>query len=161
MQNNYNRILHHEKLKTALSSHSDKKVGFTNGCFDIIHAGHLKYLNEAKSLCNILVVAVNSDESVKRLKGEKRPIVTLGERMAVLAGLRSVDYVTWFNEDTPYNLIKFLKPDILMKGGDWPISKIIGSDIVLEAGGVVESLSYKENVSTTDIIEKIIDLFCK
>ena len=136
-------------------------VAFTNGCFDIIHLGHIRYLNKAKTLCDSLVVGVNSDNSVKRLKGNTRPIIPLSERMEILAALSSVDYVTWFDEDTPYTLIKLLKPDMLIKGGDWSKDQIVGSDIVLQAGGIVKSLNYEEYCSTTNIIEKIIDLYSK
>ena len=141
------------KIRNKLN---DKKVVFTNGCFDIIHAGHIAYLEEAKSLGDILVVGLNSDSSVKRLKGEKRPIVSENERKYVLESIKFIDYVFIFEEDTPYNLIKSIRPDILVKGGDWDISEIVGADIVLENGGEVKKLLFKEGLSTSNIIEKIL-----
>jgi D-beta-D-heptose 7-phosphate kinase/D-beta-D-heptose 1-phosphate adenosyltransferase len=132
-----------------------KKVVFTNGCFDIIHAGHIHYLREAKSLGDVLIVAINSDSSIKRLK-PGRPIVPQGERIEVISALQMVDYVTVFDEDTPYNLIKLLRPDILVKGGDWKRENIVGADLVEE----VYSLSYYEGISTTKIIETILERFC-
>ncbi|MCA1933267.1 MAG: D-glycero-beta-D-manno-heptose 1-phosphate adenylyltransferase [Calditerrivibrio sp.] len=137
-----------------------KKIVFTNGCFDILHIGHLKYLEEAKKLGDILVVGVNSDESVRRLKGDKRPINSLKERLIMLDALKYVDYVTFFEEDTPYNLIKDILPDILVKGGDWKIEAIVGSDIVIKNGGKVLSLSYEEGFATTNIIEEIVRRYC-
>jgi rfaE bifunctional protein nucleotidyltransferase chain/domain len=146
--------------KTIETKFKNKKVVFTNGCFDILHSGHLKYLFNAKNLGDILIVAVNSDDSVKRLKGKKRPIVSLKDRMEMLAGLKPVDFVTWFEEDTPYNIIKILKPNILVKGGDWPIEKIVGHDIVIKNGGEVKSLNFEEGYSTTNIVEEIIKRHC-
>jgi len=154
------RVLSPERLKDRLKDIKGKVV-FTNGCFDILHIGHLRYLEEAKKLGDVLIVGVNSDESVKRLKGEKRPINKLNERMEMLAGLKPVDYVTYFEEDTPYNLIKLLLPDILVKGGDWKVGEIIGSDIVLGNKGEVFSLNFEENFATTNIIEEIIRKYCK
>lgn len=107
-----------------------KKVVFTNGCFDLVHAGHLKVLEWAKRQGDILVVALNSDASVRRLKGERRPILSLADRAALMAALKPVDFVTWFSEDTPRVLIRFLKPDILVKGGDWAPGSIVGSEFV-------------------------------
>jgi len=132
-----------------------KKIVFTNGCFDIIHAGHIQYLREAKALGDILVVAMNSDSSVKRIK-PKRPIVPQEQRVIVLSALEMVDYVTVFNEETPYETIKILQPDILVKGGDWKIEDIVGNDIVKE----VYSLPYREGLSTTAIIEEIKKRYC-
>lgn len=132
-----------------------KKVVFTNGCFDIIHRGHVSYLNEAKSLGDILVLGLNSDRSVKRLKGESRPVNTEEDRKFVLENLKSIDFVVIFEEDTPYNLIQLLKPDVLVKGGDWKASDIIGSDIVLDLGGEVKSLNFIDGFSTTSTIDKI------
>ena len=134
----------------------NKKVVFTNGCFDIIHAGHVQYLQQAKELGDILIVGLNSDDSVKRLKGSSRPINNQQDRKIVLEALRSVDYVLIFEEDTPYNLINQIKPDVLVKGGDWKVEQIVGSDIVLENGGEVKSLLFIDGASTTSIIEKIL-----
>jgi D-beta-D-heptose 7-phosphate kinase/D-beta-D-heptose 1-phosphate adenosyltransferase len=128
-----------------------KKIVFTNGCFDIIHIGHIRYLKEAKKLGHVLIVGLNSDLSVKKLK-PNRPINTETHRAEVLASIEMVDYVTIFDEDTPYELIKFLRPHVLVKGGDWKEEDIIGSDIVSE----VYSLPYVHGISTTEIISKII-----
>ncbi|MDD4310580.1 MAG: D-glycero-beta-D-manno-heptose 1-phosphate adenylyltransferase [Candidatus Cloacimonetes bacterium] len=143
----------------AASLHRDnKKIVFTNGCFDILHAGHVLYLESAKQLGDILVLGLNSDASVKRLKGETRPIVAQYERSIVIAALEAVDYVVIFDEDTPYQLIKLIQPDVLVKGGDWTVDKIIGSDIVQSYGGDVKSLCYEDGVSSTSIIDKILNL---
>ena len=136
------------------------QVVFTNGCFDILHVGHARYLKEAKRLGDYLVVAVNSDASVRGLKGEKRPIVPEGERMEMLASLECVDYVTCFDEPDPYNTIKTLKPDFLVKGGDWGEEEIIGSDIVRENGGDVLRIPFVEGASSTNIVERIIERYC-
>lgn len=128
-----------------------KKIVFTNGCFDIIHIGHVRYLREAKKLGDVLVIGLNSDSSVSRIK-PGRPINTENHRSEVLSSLEMVDYVAIFSEDTPYELIKHLKPDVLVKGGDWKKEDIVGSDIVPE----VYSLPYIKGVSTTEIINKII-----
>ncbi|MCB5249951.1 MAG: D-glycero-beta-D-manno-heptose 1-phosphate adenylyltransferase [Candidatus Cloacimonadales bacterium] len=132
------------------------KIVFTNGCFDIIHSGHVIYLEEAKSLGDVLILGLNSDTSVKRLKGENRPINNQNDRAIVLSGLSSVDYVVIFEKDDPYDIIHALQPDVLVKGGDWKIEDIIGSDIVLEKGGEVISLSFIEGKSTTNIIKKVV-----
>jgi rfaE bifunctional protein nucleotidyltransferase chain/domain len=137
-----------------------KKIVFTNGCFDLIHTGHTRYLAKAKSFGDILIVAVNSDSSVRMIKGEKRPINTEAERMETLAALESVDFVASFHEPDPYRLIKELQPDILVKGGDWPIEKIIGRDIVEARGGKVINVGYIEGQSTTGIIERILKKHC-
>ncbi len=132
-----------------------KKLVFTNGCFDIIHRGHVSYLNRAKALGDYLVVALNSDESVKRLKGEGRPINKLVDRAYVIANLKAVDFVVSFEEDTPFEIISAIIPDILVKGGDWDINNIVGRDVVESHGGKVYSLPYIENYSTTGIINKM------
>ncbi len=137
-------------LKTARG-----KIVFTNGVFDIIHRGHIEYLSEAKSYGDILVVGLNSDSSVKRIKGDNRPINNEDDRAFVLLNLKPVDYVVVFTEDTPYNLIKAIQPDVLVKGGDWEVKDIVGSDIVLNGGGKVFSLRFVDNYSTTGIIKKI------
>ncbi len=131
------------------------KVVFTNGCFDILHAGHVLYLDEAKSLGDILVVGLNSDASVKRLKGPTRPINNQYDRALVLSALKSVDYVLIFDEDTPYRLIQEIVPNVLVKGGDWKPEDIVGADIVLEHGGIVKSLSFMVGQSTTAILQKL------
>jgi len=136
-------------------SETHKKIVFTNGCFDILHAGHVLYLQAAKELGDILIVGLNSDSSVKRLKGDSRPINNEHDRAIVLAGLASVDYVVIFEEDTPYELIKKIQPDVLVKGGDWAVEYIVGHDIVQKKGGMVKSLLFVDGKSTTDIIKKI------
>jgi len=136
-----------------------KKIVFTNGCFDILHAGHVRYLAQAKKQGDILVVALNSDNSVKRVKGAKRPIVPLKERTEVIAALDAVDYVTSFNEETPYQVISLLKPDVLVKGGDWKKDQIIGADIVLKNGGKVKSIRYHKGKSTTHLIKRILESY--
>lgn len=127
-----------------------KKIVFTNGCFDILHIGHVRYLKEAKALGDILVIGLNSDKSVSTIKPD-RPVNPQDQRAEVLASLEVVDYVTLFDEDTPYELIKLLKPDVLVKGGDWKKEDIVGSDIAKET----RSLPYIHGISTTEIIEKI------
>lgn len=138
-----------------------KRIVFTNGVFDIIHRGHVEYLIEAKNLGDILIVGLNSDISVKMIKGDKRPIVAEENRAFVLANLKPVDYVVIFSEDTPYNTIKRIVPDILVKGADWDEDKIVGSDIVKQSGGVIKRITFVENNSSTNIIEKIIQLYTK
>ena len=131
------------------------KLVFTNGCFDILHRGHIAYLNEARSLGDLLIIGLNSDSSVKKLKGSNRPYNNENDRAFVLNNLKAVDYIILFSEDTPYNLIKDIKPDYLVKGGDWKEGEIVGSDIVKEYGGKVISLKYIDNYSTTSFINKI------
>lgn len=130
------------------------KVVFTNGCFDLLHKGHITYLEKARKQGSILVVALNSDDSVKRLKGPQRPVNRLEDRMEVVASLESVDYVTWFEEDTPLELIVMLRPDVLVKGGDWKTSQIVGSAQVRSWGGTVKSLPYVEGHSTTRLLQR-------
>jgi rfaE bifunctional protein nucleotidyltransferase chain/domain len=134
--------------------HGDRIV-FTNGCFDIIHIGHVLYLEQAKALGNRLIVGINSDASVRRLKGEHRPINDLNGRTHVIAALASVDLVIAFDDETPYALIAGLRPDTLVKGGDWAADQIVGSDIVLAGGGEVKSLRFVDGYSTTAIEQKI------
>ncbi|HXI09987.1 MAG TPA: D-glycero-beta-D-manno-heptose 1-phosphate adenylyltransferase [Thermodesulfobacteriota bacterium] len=145
-----------EDLKTARKR--GKKVVFTNGCFDIIHAGHVRYLKKARSLGDMLVVGLNSDSSVKAIKGESRPIVPQNERAEVLSALSSVDRVVIFNETTPEKLIKAIRPDILAKGADWAAKDIVGADIVRENGGKVSRITLVKGRSTTNIIKKILTL---
>jgi rfaE bifunctional protein nucleotidyltransferase chain/domain len=157
----------HNKIKTVqevrplldILRAAGRRIVFTNGCFDLIHTGHTRYLAKAKSLGDLLIVAVNSDASVRDIKGEKRPINIEAERMETLAALESVDYVVLFNEPDPHRIIGELQPDVLVKGGDWPIEKIIGRDIVEARGGKVVSVGYIEGASTTGIIEKIVKLY--
>jgi rfaE bifunctional protein nucleotidyltransferase chain/domain len=132
-----------------------KRVVFTNGCFDLLHSGHVRYLTEARGLGDALIVGLNSDRSVRALKGEGRPILNESERAEVLAALEAVDFVVVFDEDTPQELIARLLPDVLVKGGDWPLDQIVGREDVEATGGKVMSLPYVQNASTTDLIDRI------
>jgi D-beta-D-heptose 7-phosphate kinase/D-beta-D-heptose 1-phosphate adenosyltransferase len=147
-----------EKLAVLIKEYqqSGKKIVFTNGCFDILHPGHAGYLSAARKLGDILIVGVNSDASVRRLKGEKRPIMPEVARAQLLAALSAVDFVTIFSEDDPYQLIKLLEPDILVKGGDWDTGSIIGRDLVEARGGSVQSLPFIDQYSTTSIVAEIL-----
>ena len=139
----------------------DKKLVFTDGCFDILHSGHVDYLNKAKQLGDYLVVGLNSDYSVKNIKGGKRPVINELERATLLDNLKCVDYVTFFNEDTPEQLINSLIPDVLVKGADWDLDKIVGREIVIANGGEVKTIEFSCNQSTSKIINLIIDRYCK
>jgi len=132
-----------------------KRIVFTNGCFDLLHPGHVRYLAQARALGDALIVAINSDRSVSELKGKGRPILNEQERAEVLSGLESVDFVIVFDEQTPQQLIAAILPDILVKGGDWTIDKIVGREEVEAAGGQVYSLPYVEQQSTSEIIARI------
>ena len=138
----------------------NKKVVFTNGVFDLIHSGHVDYLAKAKALGDILIVGMNSDESVKRIKGEKRPILRQNERAFIISNLKAVDYVIFFNEDTPKEIIDEIIPDILVKGADWSIDKIVGREIVEKHGGVVKNIKFVNDQSTSKIIETIKKKYC-
>src|SRR5215204_2968592 len=133
-----------------------EKIVFTNGCFDIIHPGHIDLLERARNLGTRLIVGINSDDSVKAIKGMNRPFLSQIERKAILEGLKSVDEVRIFDENTPENLIKVIKPDVLVKGGDWKIEEIIGADFVMQNGGEVYSLPLKDGFSSSKIVEKIL-----
>jgi rfaE bifunctional protein nucleotidyltransferase chain/domain len=143
------------ELSHFLTENRHKRIVFTNGCFDILHRGHVTYLAEARKLGDLLVVGVNSDASVKRLKGEERPINSQDDRKYVLSQLKSVDFAEIFYEDTPLNLILAVKPDVLVKGGDWKIDKIVGAQEVIASGGKVFSLQFVDGYSTTSLIHKI------
>lgn len=138
-----------------------KKVVFTNGCFDILHAGHVDYLTKAKAAGDVLIVGLNSDNSVRTIKGNKRPIVPAEERAFILSGLKAVDYVVFFEEPTPFEIISHLIPDILIKGGDWAIDKIVGRDVVEANGGEVKTIAFVNDSSTTDIIARIKERYCE
>mgnify|MGYP006077419213 FL=1 len=141
-----------EKLNAV---RKNKKIVFTNGCFDLLHIGHVKYLKEAKSKGDFLIVGINADASVKRLKGPTRPIQSENDRSEILAALESVDATVIFTEDTPENLIKMVHPDVLVKGGDWKINQIVGGEFVQGYGGQVLSLMFIDGKSTTSIVSKI------
>jgi len=149
------KVIDTDTIKKIRKNNSKKKIVFTNGCFDILHIGHISYLKKASMLGDILIIGVNSDSSVKRLKGEERPINTEQDRMELLAAMDFVDYVVLFDEDTPYNLIKEIKPDVLVKGADYKAENVVGKDIVEENGGKLELISFIEGKSTTNLINKI------
>ena len=138
-----------------LKNNKSKKIVFTNGCFDILHLGHIEYLNEAKAQGDVLIIGLNSDSSIKTIKGSDRPINNQNDRMAMLLNLKAVDCVQIFSEETPETIIKLIKPNVLVKGGDWKPEQILGSDFVLANGGEVKSLPFKEGYSTSNIIRSI------
>jgi D-glycero-beta-D-manno-heptose 1-phosphate adenylyltransferase len=150
------KIKNSKNLSGILSAlrRKGKKIVFTNGCFDILHVGHVNYLSKARRLGDILVIGLNSDSSVKKIKGKGRPINKESDRAKVLSALYFVDYITSFNETTPENLIKKLKPDILVKGGDWKIEDIVGGAYVRSYGGKVKNIPFVKGYSTTSIIER-------
>jgi rfaE bifunctional protein nucleotidyltransferase chain/domain len=149
------KIVAPEKLPGRLPSHARPLV-FTNGVFDVLHRGHVTYLAESRALGASLIVALNSDLSVKRLgKGADRPVNALEDRLAVVAGLESVSLVTWFEEDTPLSLILTCRPDVLVKGGDWPVHEIVGAPQVIEWGGSVKSIPFQFERSTTALLSRI------
>lgn len=139
----------------ALARRAGRIVVFTNGCFDLLHRGHVYVLREAKAAGDLLIVAINSDRSVKSLKGAKRPILPETDRVELIAAMEMVDYVVLFDEPDPYKLIEAIKPDVLAKGGDWNAEKIVGADIVKRTGGRVAVIPYLQGFSTTEIIERI------
>ncbi|MCS7176868.1 MAG: D-glycero-beta-D-manno-heptose 1-phosphate adenylyltransferase [Candidatus Kapabacteria bacterium] len=150
-------------LLGALCQHlraSAKRLVFTNGCFDVLHLGHVRYLEQARRLGDVLIVGVNSDASVRRLKGEKRPLRSEQERAALVAALKPVDFVTIFDEDTPTALIAELRPDVLVKGGDYQYEQIAGAELVRSWGGEVVILPYVEGYSTTRFVEELIRRYC-
>tara|TARA_B100000674_G_C37948074_1_gene965886 strand:- start:1802 stop:2272 length:471 start_codon:yes stop_codon:yes gene_type:complete len=145
-----------DNLKPLIWRMKNQKTVFTNGCFDILHVGHARYLKEAAALGDLLIVGLNTDESVRNLKGCNRPIVPENERAEMLCHLEVVNAVVLFGEQTPLKLIEALNPQVLVKGGDWSVEDIVGSDIVLKNGGLVKSLSLIEGRSTTNIVDKIL-----
>lgn len=155
--NSLRKIKSQKQLKKIINGLKEKgkTIAFTNGCFDILHYGHLKYLEKAKESADILVIAVNSDASVKAIKGRLRPINNQSNRVKTLSGLSCVDYLTIFNDPTPLKLIKLLKPHVLVKGGDWKKEKIVGADAVKNYNGKVITIPYLKGFSTTALIKKI------
>ena len=147
-------------LKILEAQRKDKRIVFTNGCFDLLHAGHCHYLQKARELGDILIVGLNSDSSIRRIKGAPRPIVPQDQRAFILSSLRSVDYVVIFEEDTPTKLIEAIKPDILVKGGDWSPESIPGRDFVESYGGKVITIPFEYQTSTSKIIERVKKLYC-
>jgi len=156
-QNSGRGVMTAEQLKIAVQDAKDhgEKIVFTNGCFDIIHAGHVGYLTDARKLGDRLIVAINNDDSVKRLKGPGRPINPVERRMAVLVGLEAVDWVVSFSEDTPEGLLESLQPDVLVKGGDYSLEQVVGGEYVLSYGGEVKALEFLDDCSTSAIMEKM------
>jgi len=158
MQTNHkNKILSRKELVSKISQHKarNRKVAFTNGCFDIVHIGHIGLFYKASIVSDIVVVAINSDASVSKLKGKSRPVIGQEERAEIIASIQYVDYVTIFDELTPIDLIKDVKPDILIKGGDWSKDDIVGSDFVKSIGGKVINSFYVEGKSSSNIISNI------
>jgi len=155
------KIIPRNELKAKIDrlKREGKKVVFTNGCFDILHAGHTRYLREARKLGDTLILALNSDSSVRSIKGPMRPIVPEAERAEVVAALDSVDYVTVFDELTPLELIEFLRPDVIVKGGDWAEKDIVGAEAVRKWGGRVAIMPEIEGASTTNIIDKVLQAY--
>ena len=155
------KILTVDALLLALSSRraAGERVVFTNGCFDLLHAGHIEVLEKARALGEILVVALNTDRSVSALKGPSRPIVPESNRAIVMAGLECVSYVTFFDDATPRSLIEQILPDVLVKGGDWPVERIVGSDLVLARNGIVRSIPLVPDSSTTGLIDRILSRY--
>ena len=149
------KIVGREELLSRLARPREQRVVFTNGCFDLLHPGHVDYLHEARVLGDVLVVGLNTDASVRRLKGTERPLNDEDSRAIVLAGLASVDFVTMFAEDTPRDLIAALLPDVLVKGGDYRVENVVGREEVEAAGGRVAILSYREGHSTTGLLTRI------
>jgi D-beta-D-heptose 7-phosphate kinase/D-beta-D-heptose 1-phosphate adenosyltransferase len=149
------RSLEETKKELDRLRENGAKVVFTNGCFDILHPGHARYLSQARSLGDVLVVAVNSDRSVRAIKGDKRPVMPEAARTELVAALAFVDGVLIFDEDTPLKVIEHLVPDVLVKGGDWKEEDIVGADVVKKAGGKVTTIPFEEGYSTTSLIDKI------
>jgi rfaE bifunctional protein nucleotidyltransferase chain/domain len=156
------KILDRSALKDKLDELriQGKRIAFTNGCFDILHVGHVRYLREARNTADVLVLALNSDSSIQAIKGEKRPLVSECERAEVLAALEFIDFITIFPELTPQELIDYLRPDILIKGGDWPEEKVVGRESVKKWGGKVIIIPEVKGKSTTNIVEKIRNIYC-
>ena len=156
-----NKILSWDALKREVDRQraAGKQIAFTNGCFDILHVGHVRYLRDARRTGDCLIAALNSDASVRTIKGEKRPLVPQAERAEVVASLACVDYVTLFEEPTPLRLIQYLRPDILVKGADWPEEQVVGREAVLSWGGRVVLCPLTEGSSTTNIVAKILQVY--
>ena len=152
------KILDEIKVIVDNARKNGKRVVFTNGCFDLLHRGHVHVLREAKACGDLLIAGVNSDKSVKQIKGPTRPVLPESDRSELLAAMEMVDYVVLFDEPDPYRVISAIRPDVLVKGGDWNSEKIIGADLVEKAGGRVVVIPYIKGFSTTEIIERIKNL---
>lgn len=150
-----NKIISADYFKSKRKCFNNNRVIFTNGCFDILHLGHIDYLIKARKLGDVLIIGLNTDNSVKKLKGEKRPVNNQNARALLLASLEFVDFVILFDEETPMNLIKMITPEVLVKGGDYTIESVVGADFVLNYGGTVEIIPFLEGYSTTAIINNL------
>ncbi len=155
------RVVNREALRDICGSlrGERKKIVFTNGVFDIVHRGHVEYLERAREAGDALIVGMNTDASVRRIKGDKRPIVSEDDRAFVVSRLNPVDYVCLFDEETPFELIRAIVPDVLVKGADWDVKDIVGRDVVEKAGGRVATINLVPGRSTTSIIDRILDRF--
>jgi rfaE bifunctional protein nucleotidyltransferase chain/domain len=155
------RVLNIQELKPLRESlrQQNKSIVFTNGVFDIIHRGHIEYLAKSKAMGDVLIVGINTDASVRRIKGDKRPIVSEDDRSFIVANLSPVDYVCLFDEDTPFKLISAIVPDILVKGADWKVENIVGKDAVEKSGGKVIAIDFIPDRSTTSMIDRILERF--
>lgn len=155
--------MHNKKIKNCMQlkkivsqvKKKNKKIAFTNGCFDLLHVGHIEYLKSAKKMADILIVALNTDTSIRKIKGPARPIMKLKDRQRIIAALESVDYVTSFSESTPLSLIRKLKPDLIIKGADWKVKDIVGKNFVAAYGGRAVNVKYQKGYSTAGILEEI------
>jgi D-beta-D-heptose 7-phosphate kinase/D-beta-D-heptose 1-phosphate adenosyltransferase len=163
MRETMEKFLSREALKKEIDRlrREGRKIAFTNGCFDILHVGHVRYLREAAKTGDVLILALNSDASVRAIKGDRRPLVPEAERADVAAALECIDYVIIFNELTPLELIEDLQPDVIVKGGDWAEENVVGRDAVKKWGGAVVIVPQVPGVSTTNIVEKIISVYGK
>lgn len=159
MKNNFDllqqKIINRENLEQKIVELKNKKIVFTNGCFDIIHQGHITYLAKAADFGDVFIIGLNSDSSVKKLKGENRPIQDEKSRALILSAFQFVNFVVIFDEETPYNLISKIKPDFLIKGGDYKLEEIVGADIVTEKGGKVITIPFVDGFSSTNIIKSM------
>jgi len=154
---NQRKILNKETLKSKLAywKFKDYQLVFTNGCFDIVHLGHIDYLSKARDLGDVLILGLNTDSSVRRIKGATRPVNDENARARILASFNFIDALILFDEDTPYDLINFVQPDVLVKGSDYQAHEIVGSDIVLKKGGRIETIDFLEGYSTSSIIKRL------
>lgn len=157
LQHSRQKIIDRDKLKSLLALWKFKgyRVVFTNGCFDILHLGHIDYLSKARQLGDVLIIGLNTDNSVKRIKGENRPVNNQDARSMLLASMSCVDALVLFDEETPYDLINYIQPNILVKGSDYSPSEIVGADIVIKTGGSIETIDFLEGYSTTTLINKL------
>ena len=158
-----NKIISRPQITGLISNLKKKrqKIVFTNGCFDLLHVGHVRYLQEARAMGDCLVIGLNSDQSLRRIKDPARPLISEAQRAEVLAALECVDYIVLFDEDVPFALIEEVRPDVLVKGADWSLDKIIGADLVLSYGGEVRRVDLVPSISNSEIINRIISRYGK